>query len=1558
MKKGTARKISKALHTIVVLTMVLQPIGTPSILRAIAADEPTIEATSAPTPKEEPKTEPTAPVAPKEEPAPTPAPESVIAPVAEPKIDPTPAIQVPAPVEAPAPANSISTDATSAPSNTSAIDNTSSKASGTISPEAAATDQDTTEKNGQICLNSGAEINDSTKSDWDVNGEIAETKGKVEVGVKYIFPGNDKVSVTFSCLPAKSDDRATLKIQEIKASEVKLPEGVSAASEFAYDITTGMKDGDFEYDLTFPKAENSNADMNYIKKTASEVQNQELSASDLKPIENSKIKEENSQMKVSALDHFCVYIPTYCDKGSITIVKDAQPNDSQDFSFATSGNGLSGFSLDDDSDHTLSNTKTFSDLSAGSYSVTEGTTNGWMLDDINCTSGGTKDLYHRKANINLAAGKDVTCTFINKKQSGTLTVKKILVPSSDPGLFNLKIDGTTYAANVGDGGTTGAKSVSTGNHTVSETAGTGTSLSGYTTVFGGACSCSGNVNIGAGENKICTITNTRDKGLLRAQKIVDDGSDLTQWSFKMDNGAFVHANSNGLVDFGQVTTLKTHIIIEQGPSSYSFVSISGANCTQNSDNSASATVTKGGTTTCTFSNAIKKGSITVTKVADPKSAQLFNFTTTGSGLSGFALDDDGDNSDGIKNTQLFKDLFPGSYSVTELTPLGWDLSLTCSSNLSGFNYAPINSTTSFSLRAGENVECLYTNTKKSTLKVHKIVLNHGLTNDATHFAPYKVDDTTVTLDTPTFFDPGTHVVTEKIDPNYTQTFSDACDAKGNVTLSPGEDKICTITNEDKVAHLTVIKSVVPSTDNGKFNLQIDGNTKATDVGDGGTTNAVTLDRGQHVVSELAGTNTNLSDYISVIGGDCDMQGNVTLNPGDNKFCTITNTKRGHIIVDKVTDPVNDQQAFIFTTSGVGYNGFSLRDQDIPNDQELSEGTYSVAENIVAGWELTKTSCTSDFAGNNDGIEDISAIDPANINLRPGESVTCIFNNTFTLPKLQIEKSNNKFPVDQHPGDDVTYTLIVTALDNNVNDVHVADLPPNGFKYRGGSWTAHSSVRGDIKNSPTTEPTYHSPGDWKLGDMAKDEVVTLTYMTDISSTQDSGLYPDLAWTQGVDAQNGQVLGAGTNSNFVQDAFVGTKVSVVKAGTVKPASVKIKKNTKTDHKKKKIKRVNNVLPATGANGTWPIVALILLVTGISLLFYDRKRKEKSAKKSLIKYVMNMLLAITFGISLILGSYHVQAGTLSNLAARMEDPKTPVNTSSFLLGFVALDRAGSAVTIQCFKKGPADAGFFQFQTLNLIAGGTSGDCAIDPSVVPSDGTYQFHITTTAGSESVTSNNVSVEVLTGGPGTPTNYQRTKVSDCENNIKTTTADDGGKTVRVEIYRSTQTTFTVDAGTLVKSIDVGSNQTVNYTDTVTNCGSTYYYAARAFDALGNGSGVVADERTVIRTTGGGTRTVTTTVTGGGAIPVSGGTVGGVTAAGGANGAQGGTVEGAQNPSESAGQASGGEQPGQVLGEQTKNEAAASGFGKHPYLYTLLGLVVIYLAYYGFNKYRPKKPESK
>jgi hypothetical protein len=88
-------------------------------------------------------------------------------------------------------------------------------------------------------------------------------------------------------------------------------------------------------------------------------------------------------------------------------------------------------------------------------------------------------------------------------------VDKICIPPADPGLFNLRIDGTTYGPNQPCGGSTGPITVGSGPHTVSETAGTGTNLADYTTTFGGNCATDGTITLAAGENKTCTITNER-----------------------------------------------------------------------------------------------------------------------------------------------------------------------------------------------------------------------------------------------------------------------------------------------------------------------------------------------------------------------------------------------------------------------------------------------------------------------------------------------------------------------------------------------------------------------------------------------------------------------------------------------------------------------------------------------------------------------------------------------------------------------------------------------------------------------------------------------------------------------------------------------------------------------------------------------------------------------------------------------------------------------------------------------------------------------------------------
>ncbi len=107
-----------------------------------------------------------------------------------------------------------------------------------------------------------------------------------------------------------------------------------------------------------------------------------------------------------------------------------------------------------------------------------------------------------------------TLPFRIQTEGATITVTKKLVPSYDPGRFNLLVDGTTYAHNVGDNGTTGQVTVAPGTHVVSETAGTNANLGNYVpriTCSDGSAGYGTSLSVSttAGENLACTITNTR-----------------------------------------------------------------------------------------------------------------------------------------------------------------------------------------------------------------------------------------------------------------------------------------------------------------------------------------------------------------------------------------------------------------------------------------------------------------------------------------------------------------------------------------------------------------------------------------------------------------------------------------------------------------------------------------------------------------------------------------------------------------------------------------------------------------------------------------------------------------------------------------------------------------------------------------------------------------------------------------------------------------------------------------------------------------------------------------
>ena len=166
------------------------------------------------------------------------------------------------------------------------------------------------------------------------------------------------------------------------------------------------------------------------------------------------------------------------------------------------------------------------------------------------------------------------------------------------------------------------------------------------------------------------------------------------------------------------------------------------------------------------------------------------------------------------------------------------------------------------------------------ITVNKIVINHGLTKVSSDFVPYKVGTTTVVLGTSTLFPTGTYTVSETTNSNFTQTFTGDCNGSGQIAVATGSAKLCTITNEEKLAYITLTGNVINH-----------GGTKTTanfapyKVGSTTVTlGALTpINSGSYTITEATS-----STYSLTYSGDCFTNGTVTLASGDNKTCLLTN----------------------------------------------------------------------------------------------------------------------------------------------------------------------------------------------------------------------------------------------------------------------------------------------------------------------------------------------------------------------------------------------------------------------------------------------------------------------------------------------------------------------------------------------------------------------------------------------------------------------------------------------------------------------------------------------
>jgi len=134
-------------------------------------------------------------------------------------------------------------------------------------------------------------------------------------------------------------------------------------------------------------------------------------------------------------------------------------------------------------------------------------------------------------------------------------------------------------------------------------------------------------------------------------------------------------------------------------------------------------------------------------------------------------------------------------------------------------------------------------------------------------------------------------------------------------------------------------------------------------------------------------------------------GSVQVGKGEDVVCTITNNDQpGTIVVIKDAKPA--QGSFAFTTTGTGYNGFTLTGATTANgnqnSQTLDAGTYTVQEGTQLSWVLTGIghpgdstnpfNCVVTGSGGSTGVGDLNT-QTATVNLQNGDTVTCYFENT-------------------------------------------------------------------------------------------------------------------------------------------------------------------------------------------------------------------------------------------------------------------------------------------------------------------------------------------------------------------------------------------------------------------------------------------------------------------------------------------------------------------------------------------------------------------------------------
>ena len=633
--------------------------------------------------------------------------------------------------------------------------------------------------------------------------------------------------------------------------------------------------------------------------------------------------------------------------------------------------------------------------------------NNGVNDNETAVSVGTNN------SVAVATNQHVICTFINTRDTSSLTLTKVVdAGSALASTFGFTISpdpnnvGTVHPTAAATGTYTFAN-LPTGSYTVTESS----LAAGYHQVSTTCASVSVTKNVTA----TCTVHNAHDTGTIELKKVWSGTPGTTTLNIGTtiagNDVAATPLSTNGTTGT-QIVNTGTYYVSEFGS-----LADHSANliCTDNSQSvtpgaNTSLTVAAGHAIICTYTNTRNTGTIELKKIwsGTPGTTTLTIGTTSGtSDIASTIVSANGTTGPKTVNTGTY---FAAETATANFTPSA----LTCfnDANNNGTNdneaAVSVGVNNSVVVATNQHVICTFTNTRDTGSLTLTKVVDTGVALASTFGFTITPDPNGVGTIHPTAAATGTYTFTNLPTGSYTVTESSL--AAGyhqvsttctNVSVTKNVIATCSMHNAQDTGTIELKK--VWSGTLGTTTLNIGTaaagtDVAATSVSTNGTTGTKTVLIGTYYVSETALQNYSTNLVCTDNGQPITPGANnlVTVASGHAVICTFTNTRNtGTIEVQKVWVGTKGTTTLAIGTSAGGTQVYAQQiavANGTTGPRTVDTGTYYLSETSLANYSSVLTCSQGVTIGVNNSIT-------VGIN----QNIVCVFTNTRKTGTIELKK---------------------------------------------------------------------------------------------------------------------------------------------------------------------------------------------------------------------------------------------------------------------------------------------------------------------------------------------------------------------------------------------------------------------------------------------------------------------------------------------------------------------------------------------------------------------------